>query len=48
MYILDVADALLSVFTGQRFSVKEAREEEIHRTLRGETVPPPRVVPPSD
>jgi TRAP-type C4-dicarboxylate transport system permease small subunit len=47
MYVLDVADAVLSVFTGQRFSVKEAREEEIHRTLRGETVPTPIVEPPS-
>lgn len=41
MYALDVADAVLSVFTGRRFSVKEAREEEIHRTLRGGTVTPP-------
>jgi TRAP-type transport system small permease protein len=47
MYVLDVADAVLSVFTGRRFSVKEAREEEIHRTLRGETVPAPIVEPPS-
>jgi TRAP-type C4-dicarboxylate transport system permease small subunit len=45
MYVLDVADAVLSVFTGQRFSVKEAREEEIHRTLRGGTVTPPAVEP---
>jgi TRAP-type C4-dicarboxylate transport system permease small subunit len=40
MYVLDVADAVLSIWTGQRFSVREAREEEIYRTLRGETVPP--------
>jgi TRAP-type C4-dicarboxylate transport system permease small subunit len=45
MYTLDVADAVLSVFTGQRFSVKEAREEEIHRALRGGTVTPPSVEP---
>jgi TRAP-type C4-dicarboxylate transport system permease small subunit len=40
MYVLDVADAVLSIWTGHRFSVKEAREEEIYRALRGETVPP--------
>jgi TRAP-type C4-dicarboxylate transport system permease small subunit len=40
MYVLEVADAVLSIWTGQRFSVKEAREEEIYRALRGETVPP--------
>jgi TRAP-type C4-dicarboxylate transport system permease small subunit len=40
MYILEVADAILSIWTGRRFSVKEAREEEIHRALRGETAPP--------
>src|SRR3984893_429901 len=40
MYVLDVADAVLSIWIGQRFSVKEAREEEIYRALRGETVPP--------
>lgn len=39
MYVLDVADAVLSIWTGRRFSVKEAREEEICRALRGETVP---------
>jgi len=43
MYILDVADAVLSIWTGQRFSVREAREEEIYRALRGETIPPPPV-----
>lgn len=37
MYVLDVADAVLSVWTGQRLSVREAREEEIYRALRGET-----------
>jgi TRAP-type C4-dicarboxylate transport system permease small subunit len=40
MYVLEVADAILSIWTGRRFSVKEAREEEIHRALRGETAPP--------
>jgi TRAP-type C4-dicarboxylate transport system permease small subunit len=47
MYVLDVADAVLSVFTGRRFSVKEAREEEIYRALRGDTVMSPSVEPPS-
>jgi TRAP-type C4-dicarboxylate transport system permease small subunit len=40
MYVLDAADALLSIWTGRQFSVKEAREEGIYRALRGETVPP--------
>jgi TRAP-type C4-dicarboxylate transport system permease small subunit len=40
MYVLDVADAVLSVWTGQCFSVREAREEEIYRALRGESTPP--------
>jgi TRAP-type C4-dicarboxylate transport system permease small subunit len=48
MYVLDVADAILSVFTGRRFSVKEAREEEIHRALRGNTAPRPSAAPPSE
>jgi TRAP-type C4-dicarboxylate transport system permease small subunit len=43
MYVLEVADSVLSIWTGQRFSVKEAREEEIYRALRGEAVPPPPV-----
>jgi TRAP-type C4-dicarboxylate transport system permease small subunit len=43
MYVLDFADALLSVWTGQRFSAREDREEEIYRALRGEAVPPPPV-----
>jgi TRAP-type C4-dicarboxylate transport system permease small subunit len=43
MYVLDVADALLSIFTGQRYSLREAREEEVYRALRGESVPPPPV-----
>jgi TRAP-type C4-dicarboxylate transport system permease small subunit len=36
MYVLDVADAVLSIWTGRQFSAKEAREEEIYRALRGE------------
>jgi TRAP-type C4-dicarboxylate transport system permease small subunit len=43
MYVLDLADALLSIFTGQRYSLREAREEEVYRALRGESVPPPPV-----
>jgi TRAP-type transport system small permease protein len=41
MYVLDVADAVLSVWTGRSFSVKEAREEEIYRALRGQSAPTP-------
>ncbi len=40
IYVLEVADAVLSIWTGRQFSVKEAREEDIYRALRGETVPP--------
>jgi len=40
IYVLEVADAILSIWTGRQFSVKEAREEDIHRALRGETAPP--------
>ena len=40
MYLLDLADAVLSIWTGRRFSEKEAREEAIQRALRGETVAP--------
>jgi TRAP-type C4-dicarboxylate transport system permease small subunit len=40
MYVLDIADAVLSIFTGQRYSLREAREEEVYRALRGESVPP--------
>jgi TRAP-type C4-dicarboxylate transport system permease small subunit len=40
IYVLEVADAVLSIWTGRQFSVKEAREEDIHRALHGE-VPPP-------
>jgi TRAP-type C4-dicarboxylate transport system permease small subunit len=39
IYVLEVVDAALSVWTGRTFSVKEAREEEIYRVLRGETPP---------
>jgi TRAP-type C4-dicarboxylate transport system permease small subunit len=41
IYILEVADAILSVWTGRRFSVVEAREEEVYRELQGGIVPPP-------
>lgn len=40
MYVLDLADGILSIWTGQRFSLREVREEEIYRALRGEGVPP--------
>jgi TRAP-type C4-dicarboxylate transport system permease small subunit len=40
IYVLDVADAVLSIWTGRQFSVKEAREEDIYRALRGESAPP--------
>jgi hypothetical protein len=39
MYVLDVADAVLSIWTGRRLSVKEAREEEIYHALRGHAAP---------
>ena len=39
IYILEVADAVLSVWTGRRFSMIEAREEEVYRELRGDTLP---------
>lgn len=39
IYVLEVADAGLSLFTGRQFSEKEAREEEIYRSLRGEIAP---------
>jgi len=35
IYVLDLADAVLSIWTGRQFSVKEAREEEIYGVLRG-------------
>jgi TRAP-type C4-dicarboxylate transport system permease small subunit len=40
IYVLELADAVLSLWTGRQFSVKEAREEDIHRALRGEIAPP--------
>lgn len=46
VYILEVADAVLSVWTGKRFSIVEAREEEVYRELQGETLPPPPETPP--
>src|SRR5258708_16655683 len=39
IYVLELADAVLSIWTGRQFSVKEAREEDIYRALRGEAVP---------
>jgi TRAP-type C4-dicarboxylate transport system permease small subunit len=39
IYVLEFADAVLSVWTGRRFSAVEAREEEIHRELHGESLP---------
>ena len=39
IYVLEVADAMLSIWTRRRFSTIEAREEEIHRELRGESAP---------
>jgi TRAP-type C4-dicarboxylate transport system permease small subunit len=46
MYILEIADAVLSAWTGRRFSLVEAREEEVYRELKGEIIPPPPVVDP--
>jgi TRAP-type C4-dicarboxylate transport system permease small subunit len=40
IYILEVADAVLSLWTGRAYSLIEAREEEVYRELRGETLPP--------
>jgi TRAP-type C4-dicarboxylate transport system permease small subunit len=40
IYVLEAADAVLSIWTGRQFSAKEAREEDIYRALRGEAVPP--------
>jgi TRAP-type transport system small permease protein len=39
IYVLEVADAVLSIWTGRQFSAKEAREKDIYRALRGEAVP---------
>ena len=46
VYVLEVADAVLSVWTGRRYSFVEAREEEVYRELRGGAVPPPPDAPP--
>ena len=46
IYILEVADALLSLRTGRVFSIVEAREEKVYRELRGEIVPPKPDAPP--
>jgi hypothetical protein len=45
IYVLEVADAVLSIWTGRQLSVKEAREEDIYRALRGESVPPAQATP---
>jgi TRAP-type C4-dicarboxylate transport system permease small subunit len=39
IYVLEFADAVLSVWTGRRFSAIEALEEEVHRELKGESLP---------
>lgn len=39
IYVLEVADAALSIWTGRSLSPLEAREVEIHRELRGESAP---------
>jgi len=38
MYLLDVADAVLALWTGRRFSEKEAHEEAIQSALRGKAL----------
>ncbi|HSA63393.1 MAG TPA: TRAP transporter small permease [Nitrospira sp.] len=38
IYVLELADAVLSIWTGRRFSAVEAREEEVHRELKGESL----------
>jgi TRAP-type transport system small permease protein len=45
MYVLEVADGALSLFTGRQFSVREAREEEIYLALRGRGAPPAEMPP---
>jgi TRAP-type C4-dicarboxylate transport system permease small subunit len=48
IYILEVADGILSTWTGQRYSLIEAREEEVYRELQGDILPPrPDVAPPT-
>jgi TRAP-type C4-dicarboxylate transport system permease small subunit len=46
IYILEVADGVLSIWTGQRYSLIEAREEEVYRELQGDILPPPPDVAP--
>ena len=46
VYILEIADALLSLRTGRVFSIVEARKEKVYRELRGEIVPPEPEAPP--
>jgi TRAP-type C4-dicarboxylate transport system permease small subunit len=48
IYVLEVADAVLSVWTGQVFSLVEAREASVYRELSGEIPPPaPDAAPPT-
>ena len=48
IYILEFADAVLSIWTGRVFSTVEEREEKVYRELRGEVVPPaPETSPPT-
>jgi TRAP-type C4-dicarboxylate transport system permease small subunit len=47
IYVLELADAVLSLWTGRQFSVKEAREEDIHRALRGDHALRGEVAPPA-
>jgi len=46
VYILELADGLLSLKTGRVFSIVEAREERVYRELRGEILPPEPDAPP--
>jgi TRAP-type C4-dicarboxylate transport system permease small subunit len=48
MYVLELADGILSLWTGRQFSVKEAREEEIYSALRGRSTPHTPPLPTAD
>lgn len=46
IYVLEMADAVLSLHTGQSFSVKEQREAEVYQSLKSDAdVPPPAAIP---
>jgi TRAP-type C4-dicarboxylate transport system permease small subunit len=45
IYVLEVADGVLSIWTGRQLSVKEAREEDIYRALRGDRASRGEVAP---